>query len=256
MNDRPPTKRISTTASVGMVAVGILIASALGSLAIGRITRDRLQQTGPQKRIEPNGKVSSDIPSHSYPSLPVLSQLSHSLVLVDQHDQPFNIKSFAGKANLVNFVFTTCPNVCPLITRTMKGLEAELSQKPEWQAIQLLSISVDPEKDTPATLLGYANAYSINDNHWRFLTGDRALITSLIRDGFKLSINSDAGVNVPIIHSEQFALVDDQGIVRGYYNPQETLGRKTLMQDTINLAGFYVKTSAQQKAEPPTDPAH
>lgn len=244
-----PPQGTSTKAIWAVFIVGLLLASALGALAVGRMSANKMVQTGPQIRVEKSGQPASTSPQSST-NLPVLAQLPRALRLTDHNSQAFSLASFAGKATVVNFMFTACPMVCPLITRTMQGLEKDLSKLPEWSATQLLSISVDPATDTPAKLEKYAQSYKIVGPHWLFVTGQREDIIAVIRDGFKMSIAADGQSASPIIHSEQFALVDGLGNVRGYYNPQETLGRATLLRDVASLASFYRQATAQAVPAP------
>jgi protein SCO1/2 len=100
---------------------------------------------------------------------------------------------------------------------------AELRRRlPPGSRLASVSISVDPEHDTPEVLRAYAERHAITGPDWLFLTGERDAVRSLVRDGFLLAVE-DAPENVamPILHSSRFALVDGEGRIRAYYSPLE-----------------------------------
>lgn len=142
----------------------------------------------------------------SYGSVP-------SFELVDQNGQPFRSSQLADKIWIADFIFTTCPGPCPIISTRMRELQKPL-QKTD---IQLVSFTVDPEKDTPAVLTAYADKLGPKTMPWHFLTGLRRTIYTLIHDGFKLAVEGDQETGMPI-HSTRVVLVDRQGVIRGYYD--------------------------------------
>lgn len=110
---------------------------------------------------------------------------------------------------IASFIFTHCPLSCPRITSVMKGIEAKLAGT----GVQLVSISVDPDRDTPGVLADYARKYGADDGRWWFLTGPKEDLLRLITQGFKLGLtnSSEAAQHAgaePITHSDRLALVD------------------------------------------------
>ncbi|MDP7348085.1 MAG: SCO family protein [Phycisphaeraceae bacterium] len=146
-----------------------------------------------------------------------------AFTLTDQHGQPFGTDDLRGSVWVANFVFSHCPGMCPRMTSRLSTLQVELEQHPAWRDIRLVSITVDPDRDTPARLTKYAEMAQADARHWRFLTGSRATLWSLIKDGFKLPVVETDDPAQPIIHSQKFVLVDRQGRVRGYYDALDTL---------------------------------
>jgi protein SCO1/2 len=120
-----------------------------------------------------------------------------------------------------------------MMTARMARLNREL---PEDLAVRLVSISVDPEHDTPQVLQRYAQSYNAPDR-WLFLTGGKEEIYQLSRKGFKLGIeipppSGPGGPPVePILHSTRFVLVDGEGRIRGYYDGFEEDSMKKLRRD-------------------------
>jgi protein SCO1/2 len=82
--------------------------------------------------------------------------------------------------------------------------------------VRLVSISADPEKDTPEVLRQYAAKFGAGEN-WLFLTGDKATIHELANKGFKLGVSEDGTAAEPITHSTKLVLIDQAGMIRGFY---------------------------------------
>lgn len=152
------------------------------------------------------------------PPLPVIATLPH-FVLTERGGGEVTLRELAGRPWVANFVFTRCQVICPQLTGRMRELRQRL---PEDAALRSVSISVDPEHDTPEVLRQYAAAKGVTDPDWYFLTGEREAVRSLIRDGFLLAVeDTPENVAMPVLHSSRFALVDATGRVRGYYSPLE-----------------------------------
>jgi protein SCO1/2 len=151
-------------------------------------------------------------------TLPVMYP-APELALVDQRGAPFSSADAAGKVVVTNFIFTTCTDVCPLLTATMARARDELRTAGLLGAkVLLLSISVDPEQDSPEALATYAERFAADPTNWRFLTGDRAQIESLLVSGYKVGAPprapSPAGGPSPLVHSNRFVVVDPRGQIR------------------------------------------
>lgn len=126
---------------------------------------------------------------------------------------------------MADFIFTNCQGPCPRMTALMKRLE---EQSP---AVQLVSFTVDPARDSPEVLAGYAKRYRADPSRWRFLTGDLHELHRLSREVFKLG-NVDGRLD----HSTRFVLVDGHGRIRGYYGTQEDAPLRRLLEDIQVLA--------------------
>jgi len=102
--------------------------------------------------------------------------------------------------------------------------------------VRLVSISVDPEKDTPAVLQQYAEKFHASPR-WLFATGEKEAIYTLARDGFKLPIADPPAEGGMIVHSTRLALVDRAGTVRGFYEGGTADSVGGLVQDIRRLLG-------------------
>lgn len=151
--------------------------------------------------------------------------------LVNQDGQPFGSQQLAGKIWIADFIFTTCPGPCPIISTRMSELQKPL----EKSDVHLVSFTVDPEKDTPEVLRAYADKLRKEPIRWDFLTGPLDAITALSRDGFKLAIAAGEEPGSGPIHSTRFVLVDRRGTIRGYYDALAADGVTKLLADANHL---------------------
>ena len=166
----------------------------------------------------------SNRPLPSYGTVP-------SFELVNQDAQPFGSTQLAGKIWIADFIFTSCPGPCPIISTRMSELQKPLVKSD----VHLVSFSVDPEKDTPEVLRVYADKLRKEPLRWDFLTGQISTIASLSRDGFKLGLSDGESPESGPVHSTRFALVDRHGTIRGYYDALAADGVTKLLADTNHL---------------------
>jgi len=118
-----------------------------------------------------------------------------------------------GKVWVADFFYTTCPGPCPMMTSRLSTLQEKLKGK---ENVRLVSISLDPAKDTPDVLRQYAERFKAGPN-WLFLTGDKTETYELALEGFKLAVADVRNSPEPITHSTKLVLVDANGWVRGFY---------------------------------------
>lgn len=152
-------------------------------------------------------------------------------MLTDEAGRPFFSDSLSGKVWIADFIFTSCAGTCPQMTAQMQKLQRSLPDE-----VHLVSISVDPARDTPELLARYAQKAQANPERWHFLTGEPALIRNLVQNSFLLSVADGGSVQEPIVHSIRFVLVDTQGIIRGYYDGQDAQAVDQLVKDAQMLA--------------------
>ena len=134
--------------------------------------------------------------------------------LQNQLDQTVDIRTI-NQPMVVNFIFTRCPNVCPTITAKMAILQEHLAG----YDVQLISITVDPQYDTPEVLFTYAEQFEADSTRWFFLTGEEKYIRSVV-ESFQQTyqrVNTDDAVP-NIMHSEKFILLDKEAHIRGFFD--------------------------------------
>jgi len=147
--------------------------------------------------------------------------ISHvpDFTLTDQDSHPYARSALDGKVWIASFLFTRCATLCPQIAARMAELQKTYASNPD---IHLISITVDPENDTPQVLKTYAAAHSADPARWTFLTGPEKKIYDLIgRNGFMLGVAKTEGpARTPgneVTHSSRLAVVDRKGDIRGYF---------------------------------------
>jgi protein SCO1/2 len=148
--------------------------------------------------------------------------------LINQDGKNFGSGDLRGKIWIADFIYTTCPGPCPLISSRMSELQKPL----EKTDVHLVSFTVDPAKDTPQVLRGYAERLQAEPGRWDFLTGSQSTIYNLSRNGFKLAVSEEKGVP---IHSTRMILVDRHGAIRGYYDAAEPDAVTKLVADTTHF---------------------
>ena len=147
-------------------------------------------------------------------------------------------ESYKGKVYIVEFFFTTCPSICPIMNRNMVIIQNEFFGNPN---LAIASFTIDPTTDTPSVLKDYAKQYKITNPNWHLLTGDKDKIYQLANEGFNLYVGEDSEVEGGFEHSGFFALIDQEGNIRSridengnpiiYYNGLEDSGIKMIKED-------------------------
>ena len=155
------------------------------------------------------------------PALPVIGSLA-DFSLTNQLGQAISLTQWRGKVCVADIIFTRCPGPCATMTQRMSDLQTAL---PPNQPVQLVSLTTDPEFDTPAVLKTYGERFRAQSGRWHFLTGTKLQIAGLA-DSLKLT----AIENKPeerkanddlFVHSTIFVLVDLQGRLRGAFESLE-----------------------------------
>lgn len=156
--------------------------------------------------------------------------------LVNQNGQPITQEDYRDKIYVADFFFTTCPTICPIMTKNMADIQKEILNDNE---VLLLSHSVTPDIDSVAQLKKYALEKGVNDRKWNLVTGDKKQIYELARKSY-LAVKTDGdGGPYDMIHTENFILVDKERRIRGTYdgtNPEEI---QELLADLKILKASY-----------------
>jgi protein SCO1/2 len=114
--------------------------------------------------------------------------------LTERNRQPVTRADLIGKIWVANFIYTHCTDTCPLQTARLATLQADFAEK---RGLVLISITVDPKRDTPAVLTQYAARFGADLGGWWFLTGNKETIYALIREGFRLSVEDPSDAAAP-----------------------------------------------------------
>lgn len=149
--------------------------------------------------------------------------------LTDQNGQTVTNADLRGHIWIADFIFTRCKGPCPLMTARMLEMQKALVKTPE---VKLVSVTVDPEYDTPEVLQAYAEANHADPDRWKFLTGDKAVIEKLVTEGFMQHLAEENGEPV---HGTMFLIVDGNGMVRSARMLEDPELIPKVLMDTGNL---------------------
>jgi protein SCO1/2 len=143
--------------------------------------------------------------------------------LVDESGAPFTQEALRGHPTIVDFIFTRCDTVCPIITMKMERLQEKILDR-KAESIKIVSISVDPAYDTPEKLAAYAAKYHANPEKWRFVTGVPDKVRELVEGPFMNSMMQEGFTKSgapQVSHNGYFVLVDGDLKIRGVYDSSD-----------------------------------
>lgn len=138
-----------------------------------------------------------------------------------------------GKIWIANFIYTNCPDTCPIQSAQMRELQNEFGHE---EHLRLVSITVDPKRDIPKVLSEYANRFGANPERWFLLTGEKEAIYRLAQEGFLLGAAEIPHEKRPPsgathTHSPRFVLIDRKAQIRGYYTSTDAEAMVRLRRD-------------------------
>lgn len=149
-------------------------------------------------------------------------------VLVDQNGKKRKLDEFKGKVLVVGYIYTHCPDICPLITDNMRKIYKEVYNKGWSDKVVFLSISFDPRRDKPGVLKNYAKVYGLDTvKNWFFLTGESKTIDSLMKDLSivveigPMGISESGDTTYFIVHTDRIHIVDKKGRIVKYFKGSE-----------------------------------
>jgi len=130
---------------------------------------------------------------------------------LNQDSIPVSNEDMLGKVYIVEFFFSSCPTICPVMTRNLLEFQKTFNDQDDFG---IISITIDPRHDTPSRLKRYADKYGVTMDYWYFLTGNRESIYKLAEEGFYMVATEDETAPGGFEHSGLFALVDKKGYLR------------------------------------------
>jgi protein SCO1 len=138
----------------------------------------------------------------------------------NQLGQTVSDSSLRGQIWIADIIFTRCPVVCAKLTRNLAEIQAAV---PKDAPVKFISLTADPEYDTPAVLHRYADKFAAEPDRWFFLTGPKGKMNALAMNGLKLAVLDKApeireSPEDLFIHSAKFVLVDKQGRLRAWFD--------------------------------------
>lgn len=130
---------------------------------------------------------------------------------VNQHGDTISNEDYRGKVYVVEFFFSTCPTICPIMKENLVKVQNELKGN---ENFGIASFSIDPSNDSPEVLKEYAEKNGITHENWNLMTGDREDIYSLANSGFNVYVGENTEAEGGFVHSGYFALIDQDGYIR------------------------------------------
>jgi protein SCO1/2 len=187
-------------------------------------------------------KVHAHVPGASRQVAPAsagLNTKAPGFVLLNQDDKRFDSTTLRGKVIVLNFIFTTCTDVCPLFTANLAQLQRIFKDSRRGDDIFFISITTDPEVDSPKVLKAYAQRYGANFQNWAFLTGTEPQLEEVWK-GFGIRvIRKGRGL---IQHTSLTTIIDRAGIRRFNH-----FGEKWQVKDVLRDASALFEEKPTQK---------
>ncbi len=148
--------------------------------------------------------------------------------MTNQNGKTITEKEYDNTIYVADFFFTTCPSICPIMTKNMHILQEKLVDLPE---VKLLSFSVTPQIDSVAQLKRYALKNKVDDTRWNLVTGKKKEIYELARKSYLVVKDDGDGGPYDMIHTENFVLVDKQKRIRGFYDGTQLEAMDDILHD-------------------------
>lgn len=155
--------------------------------------------------------------------------------LLNQNGNNVTQEDYKNKIYVADFFFTTCPDICPIMTGNMLYLQENLKDT----NVMLASFSVTPKIDTVEVLKKYSTLKGVDDARWNLMTGDKKQIYDLARKSYLVAKAIPDGKNHGMIHTENFVLVDRDKRIRGYYDGTNIEDMNKLLDDIQILIKSY-----------------
>jgi protein SCO1 len=213
----------------------ILIAAVLGFLIVGGYKAYNSDK--PAKILPTFGQDERDSVTADGKTIPVsVVHTVQDFSFTDQTGQPVTQKTFADKIYVTDFFFTTCPGICPRMTKQMERVYAKYKGNDQ---IKFLSHTVNPKVDSVPVLAEYAEEHGADAKQWHFVTGDKKQLYDMARYGYFVTAVEGDGGESDFVHTEKFVLVDKDRRIRGYYDGTDSSKVDELMKDMDILLSEY-----------------
>ncbi len=155
----------------------------------------------------------------------------------NQYNEKVTEETMKGKIYVTDFFFTTCQSICPIMSSELERVYKQFSHQED---ILILSHTVSPEEDSVSVLKEYASMHGVKDRRWLFVTGDKKHLYDMARTSYLLNAEEGNGDADDFIHTQNFALVDKEKHLRGFYDGTDSLDVSRLITDINLLLEEYV----------------
>jgi len=176
---------------------------------------------GPKKELKINDTTYHIIPDFDF---------------TDQYNKSVTLQTVKNKIYVTEFFFTTCQSICPVMNDNLAKVYATFKNDDDFL---ILSHTVDPETDSVSVLKDYANIRNVKDKKWLFVTGSKQALYSMARKGYLLNAEEGNGGADDFIHTQNFALIDKDRHIRGYYAGTDSAEVERLIREIRILKKEY-----------------
>ena len=159
--------------------------------------------------------------------------------LVNHLGDTVTLADVEGQILVVDFFFTRCATICPLMTKNLQRIHDRLDPQ---MPIRILSHSVTPQADSVSVLNRYADKHGANPDLWWFLTGEKKEIYRLARQSYFSCLDEGDGGFQDFVHTENIVLIDDMGRLRGFYDGTDSKSMSQLFSDL----GFLLEKKSEK----------
>lgn len=179
--------------------------------------------------------------------LPIIAPVA-DFTLTNQLDRPVRLADLRGQVWVADIIFSRCPGPCATMTKRMAELQTAL---PPNAPVKLISLTTDPEHDTPRALAAYAQRFGADSNRWHFLTGPKADLVKLAVSSLKLTVldTEEAKRTSPndlFIHSTIFVVVDKQGRLRAVFESLDNV----LSEEEVTTGASQTHSTWEKTVKP------
>jgi len=197
---------------LGLIIIVIIFGITVVPKIIARLSNNTTVKSS--RSIKPGFKALDYVKNNGEPrKVPDFLFLNQDSLYISNED-------YLGKVYVVEFFFTSCPSICPIMNKNMKIINDNFGDKIDFG---IASFTIDPEHDTPSILKGYSEGYIGSSTSWNFLTGPKSKVYDLANIGFNIFAKENPAIADGFEHSGSFALIDKKGFIRSrqdnYGNP-------------------------------------
>jgi protein SCO1/2 len=209
--------RIIIFSSIGIIGIAIYILSQIYNEHSSFNNESALPYFGP-KNIDAQNYTISDFS------------------FINQDSQLIHLQNYSGKIWIVDYFFTTCEGICPIMKTNMHKILDSFKNDDE---VMFLSHTVQPEYDSVSILKKFSSQYGDIKNKWNFVTGDKSDLYKRARDVYFIAEPTDALIEEDFVHSQLFVLIDKNAHIRGFYDGTNTDSVSKLIRDIKLLKNEY-----------------
>lgn len=155
---------------------------------------------------------------------------------IDQYNNKVTESDVKGKVYVTDYFFTTCQSICPVMSTQLERAYKQFKDRSDFM---ILSHTVDPETDSVAQLLSYSKLHGVTDKRWLFVTGEKKHLYEVARQGYLLNAEEGDGGEEDFIHTQNFALIDKERHIRGFYDGTDSIDISRMLVDIKLLLAEY-----------------